>query len=157
MLNFFKEMFDSEQTETTSPNAPWHENKDIRNAVASLLIEVARADYVEDAEETQEIQALLKDYFLMDLSEVEHLMQHAGKSVDDAIAIHPFTQTIRTELSSAHREQVIEMMWAVAFADGVKDANEEFLIRKVADLIHVSHAHFIRARRKVESLVSKTS
>ena len=157
MIKFFRELFDSEQIDTPSPSAPWHEKKDIRNAVASLLIEVARADYVEDAEETREIQALLKDYFLMELSEVEDLMQRAARSVDDAIAIHPFTQTIRTELSSEHREQVIEMMWAVAFADGVKDANEEFLIRKVADLIHVSHAHFIRARRKVENLMAKGS
>ena len=88
----------------------------------------------------------------MGKEDVSELMQNAGKTVDKAIAIHPFTQTIRMELSNEHREQVIEMMWAVAFADGVKDANEEFLIRKVADLIGVPHPHFIRARRKIEAL-----
>ena len=155
MLNFFKEIFEQETTTTDASNAPWHLNENIRNAVASLLIEVARADYVVDATETKEIRELLQDYFHMEKTAVDNLMKNAGKAVDDAIAIHPFTQTIRTELSNEHREQVVEMMWAVAFADGVKDANEEFLIRKVADLIGVPHPHFIRARRKVEALVAK--
>ena len=126
--------------------------------MAALLIEVARADYVEEQAEKDQILELLQEYFKMDLREVEELFRRAEESVDNAIAFHPFTQIIRTELSSEHREKVIEMMWAVAFSDGVKDSNEEFLIRKVADLIHVLHPHFIRARRKVEALaLPKTS
>jgi uncharacterized tellurite resistance protein B-like protein len=34
-------------------------------------------------------------------------------------------------------------MWAIAKADGVIDPMEEFVIRKVADLLYVSHSDFI--------------
>ena len=155
MLNFFKNIFDSDSNVASNQPAPWHENTDIKNAVAALLIEVARADYVEEQAEKEQILELLQEYFKMDVREVEELFRRAETSVDNAIAFHPFTQVIRTELSSEHREKVIEMMWAVAFSDGVKDSNEEFLIRKVADLIRVPHPHFIRARRKVEALIQQ--
>jgi uncharacterized tellurite resistance protein B-like protein len=43
------------------------------------------------------------------------------------------------------------MMWRVAFADLNKDHHEEYLVRKVADLLHVPHSTFIRTRHTVEA------
>ncbi len=37
-------------------------------------------------------------------------------------------------------------MWALAFADGEKDALEEHRIRRLAELLHVSHSDFVRTR-----------
>jgi uncharacterized tellurite resistance protein B-like protein len=34
----------------------------------------------------------------------------------------------------------------VALSDGALDKHEEYLVRKVADLIHVAHRDFIKAR-----------
>ena len=50
--------------------------------------------------------------------------------------------------------RVIEMMWQVVYADGVKDHYEEHLIRQVAELLYIPHADFIRARHKAEEMAS---
>jgi uncharacterized tellurite resistance protein B-like protein len=41
-------------------------------------------------------------------------------------------------------------MWIIAKADGVSDPMEEFVIRKVADLLYVSHSDFICGKVHVE-------
>jgi len=151
MFQIFKELFSGSESKDAKIISPWNERETTREAVASLLIEVAKADYEEDPQELAKIKELLTDYFGMTDSEVTHVLERAYASVDEAIALHPFTQTLRDELSPEERAQVVEMMWTVAYADGVKDANEEYLIRKVADLIHVSHPRFIQARQRVEA------
>ena len=47
------------------------------------------------------------------------------------------------------RVHLIEMLWDVAYADGVLDPNEDTLIRKVAGLIYVSDHDRGAARRRV--------
>lgn len=37
-------------------------------------------------------------------------------------------------------------MWELAYADTELEKYEEYIIRKVADLIYVSHSEFIRAK-----------
>jgi uncharacterized tellurite resistance protein B-like protein len=43
------------------------------------------------------------------------------------------------------------MLWRVAYSDACKDKHEEYLVRKIAELLHVPHPAFIRARHKVEA------
>jgi len=155
MFQIFKELFSGTESKETESVRPWNERENTREAVASLLIEVAKADYEEDPQELAKIKELLTDYFGMADSEVALVLERAYASVDEAIALHPFTRPIRDELSPEERAQVVEMMWAVAYADGVKDANEEYLIRKVSDLIHVSHPRFIQARQRVEAYMKQ--
>ena len=150
MFQIFKELFSGSDNDVSSQQESWNQRDHIRDAVASLLIEVAKADYDDDPKEREKIRELLMEFFGMAETDVTQLVERAQVSVDEAIALHPFTQTLRTELTPEERGLVIEMMWAVAYADGVKDANEEYLIRKVADLAHVPHARFIQARQRVE-------
>jgi uncharacterized tellurite resistance protein B-like protein len=42
--------------------------------------------------------------------------------------------------------KLVENMWRVAFSDQKLDKYEEALIRKVADLIYVSHQDFIKTK-----------
>ena len=42
-------------------------------------------------------------------------------------------------------------MWAIAYADGDLDKYEEYIIRKVADLLHVSHSDFMHAKHTARS------
>ena len=44
---------------------------------------------------------------------------------------------------------LIENLWRVAYADGELHHYEEHLVRRIADLIHVSHRDFITAKLRV--------
>ena len=44
------------------------------------------------------------------------------------------------------KEHIVELLWQVAYADGAVDKYEAHLVRRIADLIHVSHRSFIAAK-----------
>jgi uncharacterized tellurite resistance protein B-like protein len=57
--------------------------------------------------------------------------------VRDSAQYFPFTHMITTRLSTEQRVGIIEMLWEVAYADGVLDPQEDMLLRQIAGLIHV--------------------
>jgi uncharacterized tellurite resistance protein B-like protein len=60
----------------------------------------------------------------------------------------PFTREICTRFSREERVEVIEMLWTVAYADGVLDPEEDMLIRQIAGLIHVPDRERMLARQR---------
>jgi uncharacterized tellurite resistance protein B-like protein len=54
------------------------------------------------------------------------------------------------------RIRLIEMLWEVAYADGVLDAEEDLLLRRVAGLIYVSDQDRVAARQRVLRRLGKT-
>jgi uncharacterized tellurite resistance protein B-like protein len=53
---------------------------------------------------------------------------------------------INRQCSLEQKIQFIESLWRIAFIDGVLDPQEEYLVRKIANLLHVSHADFIQTK-----------
>jgi uncharacterized tellurite resistance protein B-like protein len=45
--------------------------------------------------------------------------------------------------------ELIENMWRIAFSDKRLDKYEDHLIRKVSELIYVSHSDFIKTKLKI--------
>jgi uncharacterized tellurite resistance protein B-like protein len=44
------------------------------------------------------------------------------------------------------KNNIIENLWRVAYADSYIDKYEEYYIRKIADLLHISHSNYIKAK-----------
>ena len=53
------------------------------------------------------------------------------------------------EQTKALINMALPMEWKIAFIDDVLDMNEEYLVRKIADLLHVPHTAFIMAKIRV--------
>jgi uncharacterized tellurite resistance protein B-like protein len=60
----------------------------------------------------------------------------------------PFTRQIVQRISHEDRAHILEMMWEVAYADGVLDPQEDALLRRIAGLIHVSDRERGLARQR---------
>ena len=121
-------------------------------AAASLLIEIARADFEIHDAERQAITASIQGFFGLSDEETQDLVKLAEAEAEQATCLFEFTALVNEHFSYAQKLKVIDMMWQVSFADAHKDKYEEHLIRKVAELVYVSHADFIRLReqRQVE-------
>ena len=115
-------------------------------AAAALLIETARADFVEDAAEQAALEELLVNSLAVERSAVRALVKAAAEQVEEATSLYDFTRVINDHYSALQKLQLIEAMWAVAFADGNIDKYEEHLIRQVAELTYVPHQDYIRAK-----------
>lgn len=122
----------------------------LRLATAALLVEMSRADFHVDAAEEEALAASLERYFSLTGAEARELMALAAREVKEAASLYQFTSLIDRHFSHDQKRQVLEMLWRVAYADGHKDKYEEHLVRKVADLIHLSHRDFIQTRLRVE-------
>jgi uncharacterized tellurite resistance protein B-like protein len=119
---------------------------DLKTAVAALLIEVMRADTEQQDEELKALSATLKKYFELTDTQVDELMQSAGKSLDDAIDYFQFSKQINNQCSAQQRIDIVELLWRLAYADGQLDPQEEYVIRRVANLLYVTHEDFIAAK-----------
>ncbi|MEZ5832350.1 MAG: TerB family tellurite resistance protein [Dongiaceae bacterium] len=106
-------------------------------AVAALLIEAARMDDQFDEAERATIERLLAERFDLSRDAVLSLMEAAERAVKESTQFFPFTQEIVKRISHEDRAQILEMMWQVAYSDGVLDPHEDALLRRIAGLIHV--------------------
>jgi uncharacterized tellurite resistance protein B-like protein len=131
--------------------APEQRQHTIELAAACLLIELCRADANTSTEELSTISHSLGDMFSLDVEEVAELVAQAEEQADQATSTHEFTTVIKAFFDDQQRVNLIAALWRAAFADGVLDKYEEHFIRKVSDLLYVSHSDYIRAKHKAQS------
>ncbi|HWV15191.1 MAG TPA: TerB family tellurite resistance protein [Cellvibrio sp.] len=115
-------------------------------AIAALLIEVAMADHILDERELLSLQQLLKKKFTLSDLQIQELIELAREESADATSLHQFTNLVHQHCSEQEKFALLVAMWQLAFADQALDKYEEYIIRKIADLIYVPHTEFIRAK-----------
>lgn len=126
------------------PQTDGHPPREV--AIAVLLLECARADFDKQPVELDAVRAALRAQFGIDDSQVDRLMGDAAQSASAAVSLHGPVARLNTELTPDEKRALIQWLWRVAAADGRVDPHEEHLLRKVADLLYISHADYIRAK-----------
>ncbi len=115
-------------------------------ALAALLVEMARADFDDTEHEHAEISRLLAEHFQLGSEEAAQLLTRADKAMEEAVCLFDFTRALHESLDYEQKLAVIELLWQVALADEHLDKYEDYLMRKVGDLLYVSHMDIIRLR-----------
>lgn len=121
---------------------------DLQIAVAALLIEAARMDDDFNVDERRMIERVLSERFDLGPEQLRELFIAAERAVRGSTQFFPFTQQIVKNISHEERGQILEMMWQVAYADGVLDPQEDMLLRRIAGLIHVDDRERGLARQR---------
>ena len=130
---------------------------DVHIAVAALLVEAARMDDDFAPAERQAIRAVLAKRFALDAATVDRLVAAAEQAADRSSALYRFTRVLAERFDPAARIGMIEMLWEVAYADGVLDPEEDLLIRRIAGLIAVTDRERVLARQRVVAKLGLTS
>ncbi len=128
---------------------PQTKTPDLRLSVAILLLEAARQDDVFDVRERAMIEKLLTQRFALSPEECHALMAAAQDHAAQLVQLHGTTSEIAVQMTPEERVGLIEMLWDVAYADGVLDPEEDLLIRRIAGLIYVSDRDRMLARQRV--------
>ena len=118
-------------------------------ATGALLIEMMRTDVEATEGERAVVVAALRNKFDLTTEETHELVEVAEAEADESIDHYQFTSLIKTGFSQEQKQKVVEYLWAVAFADENVDKHEEYLVRKIANLIGVSHKEFIEAKLRM--------
>lgn len=118
----------------------------IARAAAVILLDMAVADEQRDDEELAVIRRAMQEAFDIDRSELDAMLRDAEKLRREAVSLHDFTRDLKANLERDERDELIEWLWRVAWADGRIDRYEEQLLRRLADLLGVPHPEFIRRK-----------
>ena len=117
-------------------------------ATAALLLEMMRMDSAVTAAETAAVAGALQTRFGLDAAQVGALMALAAEEAQQATDYFQFTSLINKHFSREQKIEVVENLWQVAFADGHLDAHEQHFMRKIADLLYISHADYVAAKQR---------
>ncbi|HUP23510.1 MAG TPA: TerB family tellurite resistance protein [Thermoanaerobaculia bacterium] len=119
-----------------------------RVAAVALLHRMAAADF--ETRDEEHAAVLLAIGRLLDEppETAVRILDEAHSHAREAVSVFEFTRVLQRQLDSQQKEEVVELLWSVAFADGELDPQEEYLVRKVARLIHVSHESFLEAKAR---------
>lgn len=146
MIKALETLFEKLKTPEETATLSEHE---LNLAIAALLIEVATIDQHLDQKEWQQLQTLLISECKLSKEEALAIAEEGKKASANSASLYDFTQSINQQCSYDQKMVVIRGLWKVAYADGELDKYEEHIIRRIADLIHVSHSDFIQAKIQV--------
>ena len=121
---------------------------------ASLLIEVINSDNKFDDRERDKLLEILSSKLDIQKEELDNFTELAKKKSEDSISLYEFTREINDQYEYEEKVSLITDLWGIAYSDGKLDKYEDYVIRKIADLIYVSHTDFIKSKLKVKNAIN---
>ncbi|MDX8351222.1 TerB family tellurite resistance protein [Cognatiyoonia sp. IB215182] len=144
-------MFSDLLRRLTAPEPAPLAQTDARLALAALLVRIARTDGDYAAVEIAQIDQSLARRYGLDAGAAAALRQEAEALEAEAPDTVRFTRAIKDAVAYEERVGVVEAMWAVVMADGVRDDEEDSMMRMAASLLGVSDQDSHAARLRVSA------
>ena len=123
--------------------------QDVRVATCALFLEMAHIDDTFTTEETEIILSILKEKYHLSEEHADHLLEEAGKELEESIDLWQFAKLINDNYSVEEKMEVIKTLWGIVFVDGKMDRYENYLMHKVATLLRLSNEKLIDAKLAV--------
>jgi uncharacterized tellurite resistance protein B-like protein len=128
-------------------DAPRHEP--LRLATAAILLDIGYADGTLTPAEGGDLLGYLQRAFALQEDDARDLVKAAEEIRGQLIDHFALTSLVRRSASFEERVEIVRTMWRVAFADGKLTDYENYLVRKLADLLGLEHHVMIEAKVSV--------
>jgi uncharacterized tellurite resistance protein B-like protein len=129
-----------------TPNADAEPARLVTLAAAALLLEVSWADHdISDAELTN-IGAALQTTFGLAEADTAELIAQSRRDHEQSVGVFGYTRAINESWEEPAKFDLLVALWRLALSDDDLNRREEQVIRKIADLLYLSHARFIEAK-----------
>ena len=115
-------------------------------AAAALMLEVTWADHETDELEIERSAALLETLFNLDRQSASQLIDDARERLQHNVGVQSYTRHLNEALEESEKFDVVIALWRIAHASDGVDRFEEHTIRRIADLLYLSHDRFIQAK-----------
>ena len=147
--DFFDDKLRPKSEETSSGGTRTRvTDRQLQLSTAVLLLEVARSDFDLRADEFKAVSAGVQRILGLTEDEALAVVRFAEEEVRQSKRLYQFTQLIDEHYTPEQKKMVVQYLWEVAFADAQLLASEEYIVRKIAELLHVPLADFLDAKIK---------
>lgn len=120
----------------------------------ALMLEIASADHQLDESEQEQIRLYIEVELQLSSADADAIFEQAQGLAKDATSLHQFTQHLKN-LDYDERLSIFKALWETAYADGELDPHEEAMLRKIADLLYISHSDYIQLKLAVLETTDK--
>ena len=145
MLKAIKQFFE----QNISPDVQVDNDHRLKLATAALLIEMMKQDGETKEEEIEALNNALQNKFELSEKETHELIELASEEARQAVDFYQFTSLIHEHFPPEKKIKIVEYLWMIAYADNHIDAHEEHMIRRISELLYISHRDFIKAKHKI--------
>ena len=149
MLQAIKNFFTSSMS--PSPKADnAASRKDIRLAACALMLELAQADDEFTDDERQHLESAIRRQYGLDSAEADKLITLAQEAREEAVDLWQFTNLIAENYSLGQKMVLAEIMWGLVYSDGDLADKEDYLMRKICNLLRLEPGYLAEARKRAE-------
>jgi len=120
--------------------------REMQVAIAILLVQTLRADLKIEEGEIEAVVKAAEGVLGLEYAEALELAQLAARYVRSSSSTQVALQRLDQCLTRAQRVELLDWLWRIAFADAELAGDEEYLIRKVSELLSLSTADLIEAK-----------
>jgi uncharacterized tellurite resistance protein B-like protein len=132
-------------------NDPAPSRHTIELATAALLIEVVRCDAGITGDERRSVETAVRAKFGLSPEEADTLIRLAEEEVAQANDLFQFTSLVNRHFTQEQKQRVVELMWRAALADAHISAHEQHALRRIAELLHITHGDYIAAKTRAQA------
>jgi len=106
-------------------------------AVAALLLEAMYIDHRASEREHAAIGRLLREHFSLPDDAARQLVAIADERFAEVLDDWEFAEAVRAGFNAAERQEVLTMLWEVAYADGDLARLEDRLVSRLAKQLDI--------------------
>ena len=139
MFNFFKKKKVEEATTKYS-------KEEVLLVSASLAYEVAKSDGDIGETELDKIKGQLEDVKRHVDMEATELFSKIENKSDGSVSFYDLVTLVNEKFTLDQKHMLVRFLWDVAYADNVLEADEERLIRRIADLLSIKDVKVLRLK-----------
>lgn len=121
----------------------------LRLATAAVLLEIAYADGQFTPAEDGNVVGFLAGKFSLSPDDSRELIEAAAEIRKNTVDHFALTHYIRKNAPLAERIEIVKTMWRLVYSDGHLSGQENYLVRKLADLLGLEHHVMIDAKSAV--------
>ena len=149
MLEAIKKFFRTSMSPPAERAEP-ASKKDLRLAACALLLELAHADDEFSGEERTHLEGAIRRQYGLDATQAETLITLAEEARSQAVDLWQFTNLIAENYSLGQKMVLAEIMWGLVYSDGKLANKEDYLMRKISNLLRLEPGYLAEARKRVE-------
>lgn len=126
-------------------------NFDIELTASLLAYEIARSDgEIAESELSIILNELKKITPKVNKTE-DDILKIVQNFSDNSVSFHDFIEDINKDYTKEDKLLLLTFLWSVAYADSILEVNEERLIRRIADLIHLKDIDVLKIKDKIKN------
>ena len=126
-------------------------NFDIELTASLLAYEITRSDgEIAESELSIILNELKKITPKVNKTE-DDILKIVQNFSDNSVSFHDFIEDINKDYTKEDKLSLLTFLWSVAYADSILEVNEERLIRRIADLIHLKDIDVLKIKDKIKN------